>query len=59
MVDTLGRWAGDRYRQLAEEFRGIADTMADAHARAIYAGLAADYERMAEHADKRATAAGA
>jgi hypothetical protein len=55
MVDTLGRWAADRYRKLAEEFRTIADTMADGHARAIYVGLAADYDRMADRADEQAT----
>jgi hypothetical protein len=52
MVETFGRWAADRYRKLAEEFRTIADTMMDAHTRAIYTGLAADYDRMAERADK-------
>jgi hypothetical protein len=58
MVETFGRWSADRYRQLAEEFRTIADSMMDAHARAIYAGLAADYDRMAEHADNRSTTSG-
>jgi hypothetical protein len=58
MVETFGRWSADRYRQLAEEFRTIADSMMNAHTRAIYAGLAADYDRMAERADRPSSASG-
>lgn len=58
MVETFVRWQVGRYRQLAEELRTIADTMMDAHARAIYARLAAGYDRMAEEADKSASASG-
>jgi hypothetical protein len=42
------------WRQRAEEARAVAVQMMDAHTKAVMLGIAQDYEKLAERAEKRA-----
>jgi hypothetical protein len=48
LINSPGHW-----RDRAEEARRIAEDMADGDARRMMLDIAAGYERLAEHAEKR------
>jgi hypothetical protein len=45
----------DHWRERAEEARSVAEQLTDPVARAMMSRIAEDYERLAEHAQRRAT----
>ena len=55
------RWLGsihddpEHWRERAEEARYVAEQISDPEAREIMLRIAVDYERLAEHAQRRAT----
>jgi hypothetical protein len=47
------QYDADYWRKRAEEARAVAVQMMDAHTRAVMLGIAQDYDKLAERAERR------